>query len=136
MPDSAPTDDLWARLTGLGYSINVMPQDRRINHSEEIVEVTGKWQWNVKMRSANLRTGHSCDTPQIAFDRALSALRELAALGEVRQLEPAPTYSYPTVEYRPGYASGGFTMASHSDGLTVIRDEELERVRAWMREEF
>lgn len=82
MPESANPPlsdaDLQALAARLNYAINVFPQPSRISiGSGEVVEVDGAWQWSVRYRGGNRATGHSCGSPELAFDRALSTLREL-----------------------------------------------------------
>lgn len=110
MPESAnppPSDaELHAIAARLHYAINVIPQPPRTSFGDnEIIEAEGAWQWSVKCRGNNMAYGHSCGSPELAFDRALSTLRELLC-------EPIS---------QAGWATGGWTGVGGSTPTDAAR---------------
>lgn len=115
MPDSSVerlTADHFHRAASQ-YNIQVLPQASRssftIDGVEAIVETHNAWQWSVRNRGAAVAVGHSCATPQLAFERALAKLREIAGgSGEPAPVDPGPASAGETVReylertYTPG----------------------------------
>lgn len=91
--------ELHRRALASGYQINVLPQAAHASfgsgETTEIVDTESAWQWSVRYRTTALASGHSCASPQMAFEQALSALR-----GMVPEAEGALANRF---------AAGGFT---------------------------
>lgn len=117
MPERATDAEFHERAVQAGYAINVLPQPPRTSvNGHEIVEVEGGWQWNIRLRGhTNIATGHSCGTPQIAFDRALAKLRELVAAAEQA---PAPLTQQASQVGSP--SSSRLTFASLNDAWSEL----------------
>lgn len=125
MPESAnppPSDaDLHATAARLNYAINVFAQPSRISIGDnEIIEAEGAWQWSVRRRGGNVAVGHSCGSPELAFDRALSTLREL--LSELPPQDAGATGGFFTGAYvDPPLTSNWFDLIRASSILGGIQ---------------
>lgn len=87
MPDSTETPptrpNIWALAHQTALQLFVTPQQaagtfQRTDGTQERVLRSGLWQWSVKRRGAVVEFGHSCETPGIAYEQAISTLTKLA----------------------------------------------------------